>query len=82
MAHDTNDSEQMLKKIRVAGYCNDELRQQLDDWCKENNKNRNEGLRYIIRTMLNINDGSDESELQIAISMLEAQVTRLKSLAA
>ncbi|MBP5971579.1 hypothetical protein HW132_02200 [Brasilonema sp. CT11] len=71
-------AEQQTRKLRIAAYVDEGLLAQLDDWCKQNNKDRGAAMRYIMRTMLNIQDNADDTAVNQCISILEELTDRIR----
>jgi metal-responsive CopG/Arc/MetJ family transcriptional regulator len=71
-------ADKLKKNLRIAAYPNNSLLDRLDKWCKEEGRDRNEGICHIIRVMLDVSEG-DDAELNTTLAMLEAQISRIKS---
>lgn len=67
------------KTLRIAAYPDHILLEKIDNWCKQNNRDRNGFFRHMVRTMLNIEDGSDYALLAQNVARLEALVKRLEN---
>lgn len=75
----TSMDAQLLRQLRIAAYLHPETLLKLESFCAEHNKTRNDSLNYILRVMLNVDDGTEESELYRNIAMFEGLLKKIEN---